>query len=35
MPETQFIDTKGVVRLHKRGPLNFEDMKREIESIIN
>ncbi|NQV92872.1 TlpA family protein disulfide reductase, partial [Candidatus Kaiserbacteria bacterium] len=35
MPETLFIDGDGNIRVHKRGPMRFEEMKEKVESIIN
>ena len=35
MPETLFIDGDGKIRIHKRGPMTFEDMKEKVESILN
>jgi len=35
MPETLFIDEEGNIRIHKRGPMTFEEMKEKVESIIN
>jgi len=35
MPETLFIDKEGNIRIHKRGPMTFEEMKEKVESIIN
>ena len=35
MPETLFIDGEGNIRIHKRGPMKFEEMKEKVESIIN
>jgi len=34
MPETLFVDREGNIRLHKRGPLRFEEMKEIVESIL-
>lgn len=35
MPETLFVDTDGNIRVHKRGPMNFNEMKEKVESILN
>ena len=35
MPETIFVDADGNIRLHKRGPMDFEEMKRIVNSILN
>ncbi len=35
MPETLFVDGEGNIRIHKRGPMKFEEMKEKVESIIN
>lgn len=35
MPETLFIDGDGNIRIHKRGPMEFEEMKEKVESILN
>lgn len=34
MPETLFVDSDGNIRVHKRGPMTFEEMKDKIESIL-
>ena len=34
MPETLFIDEDGNIRIHKRGPMRFLEMKEKVESII-
>jgi len=34
MPETLFIDGEGNIRLHKRGPMTYEEMKVAVEKII-
>lgn len=34
MPETLFIDDDGNIRLHKRGPITFEEMKTEVEKLL-
>ena len=34
MPETVFVDAEGNVRVHKRGPMRFEEMKEKVESIL-
>ena len=34
MPETIFVDKDGNIRLHKRGPMNVEEMKRVLKNII-
>ncbi len=33
MPETIFIDKKGEVRFHKRGPMNTEELRRRAQDI--
>jgi len=33
MPETLFVDENGVIFLHKRGPLTFEEMKEIINQM--
>jgi len=33
MPETIFVDKTGNIRLHKRGPMDFEEMKEEVLEI--
>ncbi len=35
MPETLFVDGEGNIRVHKRGPMEFEEMKEKVESISN
>jgi len=35
MPETLFVDEEGNIRIHKRGPMTFEEMKEKVESILN
>lgn len=35
MPETLFVDGSGNIRIHKRGPMEFAEMKEKVESIIN
>lgn len=35
MPETLFVDTEGNIRIHKRGPMDFSEMKEKVESILN
>lgn len=34
MPETLFLDKKGKLVQHKRGPLTFEDMKEIVERVL-
>ncbi|MBI2889061.1 MAG: TlpA family protein disulfide reductase [Candidatus Liptonbacteria bacterium] len=34
MPETLFIDRDGRIAFHKRGPLTFEDMQRQVEALL-
>lgn len=31
MPETLFVSKDGIIRYHKRGPMQFEEMKRRAE----
>jgi thiol-disulfide isomerase/thioredoxin len=35
MPETLFVDADGNIRIHKRGPMDLEEMRDKINSIIN
>jgi len=35
MPETIFVDSDGNIRIHKRGPMDFNEMKDRVESILN
>lgn len=35
MPETIFVDAKGFIRAHVRGPMEQEEMRRRIQGIIN
>lgn len=35
MPETIFVDKDGVIVMHKRGPMNFEEIKRRAEDAFN
>lgn len=35
MPETIFVDADGNIRLHKRGPMDFKEMRRIVNSILN
>jgi thiol-disulfide isomerase/thioredoxin len=35
MPETLFVDAEGNIRLHRRGPLSFEEMKTHVQSLLN
>ena len=34
MPETIFVDKDGNIRLHKRGPMNVEEMRKVLKDII-
>ena len=34
MPETLFIDGKGNIRIHKRAPMELEEMREKVESIL-
>lgn len=34
MPETLFVDQEGNIRIHKRGPMEFSEMKEKINSIL-
>lgn len=33
MPETIFVDTEGMIREHKRGPMTLEEMRRRIKDV--
>lgn len=35
MPETLFVDADGNIRLHKRGPMDLEEMKRIVSNILS
>jgi len=35
MPETLFVDEENVIRIHKRGPMEFEEMKEKTEKLLN
>jgi len=35
MPETLFVNKKGEVELHKRGPMKIDEMRAIVESILN
>lgn len=35
MPETLFVDAKGIILYHKRGPMGLEEMKRRAEDLAN
>jgi len=35
MPETIFVDGDGNIRIHKRGPMELEEMKEKVEQLIN
>lgn len=35
MPETLFVDSDGNIIIHKRGPMDVDEMKEKIDSIIN
>lgn len=35
MPETIFIDEDRNIRLHKRGPMDLDEMKKHVEDILN
>lgn len=35
MPETIFVDAEGNIRIHKRGPMEFDEMKERVETILN
>lgn len=35
MPETVFIDRDGAIVFHKRGPMTFEEMKDQVEKMLN
>lgn len=34
MPETIFVDKDGFIREHKRGPMNFQEIKQKIQKLI-
>lgn len=34
MPETLFVDRQGNIKIHKRGPMQFEEMKEKIISLL-
>ena len=34
MPETVFVDKEGIIQDHKRGPMDVEEMKRRLETIL-
>lgn len=34
MPETLFVDADGNIRIHKRGPMRFSEMKEKVNSIL-
>ncbi|MBI2056106.1 MAG: TlpA family protein disulfide reductase [Candidatus Sungbacteria bacterium] len=34
MPETLFVDAKGIIRYHKRGPMEWEEIKRRAEELL-
>ena len=34
MPETLFVDADGNIRIHKRGPMNFDEMMKKANSIL-
>lgn len=35
MPETVFIDGDGAIVFHKRGPMTFDEMKEQVERLLN
>ena len=35
MPETIFIDKSGAVSIHKRGPMDLEEMRQKIQQLIS
>lgn len=35
MPETVFINRNGVIVFHKRGPMTFEEMREQVEKLLN
>lgn len=35
MPETVFVDHDGVIRDHRRGPMDFEEMRKRVENLLN
>lgn len=35
MPETIFVDTGGEIRIHKRGPMELEEMREKAEALLN
>lgn len=34
MPETIFVDTQGLIRIHKRGPMEFSEMKEKVQQVL-
>lgn len=34
MPETIFVDRAGEIRIHKRGPIQFDEMRELVESLL-
>lgn len=34
MPETIFVDAQGIIQDHKRGPMDLEEMKERLETIL-
>lgn len=34
MPETLFVDGDGNIHIHKRGPMEFEEMKQKVEQVL-
>lgn len=35
MPETIFVDAQGVIREHRRGPIEVDEMRQKIQELIN
>jgi len=34
MPETIFVDRKGIIQIHKRGPMEYEEMREKVHSLL-
>jgi len=35
MPETIFVDANGVIQEHKRGPMEVDEIRRKVQSLLN
>lgn len=35
MPETIFVDAEGIIRIHKRGPMELHEITEKINSLLN